>query len=227
MPEHCPNRTVLGILNQDGAMADFVSVPLRNLHEVPEVISDEEAVFIEPLAAAFQMIEQVRPGPGMRLAIVGDGKLGLLCTWVVRLSGAEVHLIGKHSEKLALAGDGVSTHTLDEIESLTRSFDVVVESTGSATGLPTALRLVRPRGTIVLKTTIAGRYDIDLSQIVIDEIRVQGSRCGPFPRAIGALAARQVPVNRLIGATYSLDKAEDAFRAAAEPGAKKVLLKVR
>lgn len=224
---HCPGRTVLGILNHDGAMAESVAVPVRNLHAVPDSIADREAIFIEPLAAAFRMIEQVKPSPGMRLAIVGDGKLGILCTLAAALSGAEVHLVGKHAEKLALVGGAMTTHLLDEAGSLARSFDVVVDSTGSKTGLPTALGLVRPCGTIVLKTTIAGRYEIDLAPIVIDEVRIVGSRCGPFPRAIEALALGKVNVRPLIEAEFALEEAEAAFAAASSPGARKVLLRVR
>jgi threonine dehydrogenase-like Zn-dependent dehydrogenase len=225
-PGHCPHRTVLGILNHDGAMAERVRVPIANLHDVPDTISDREAVFIEPLAAAFRITEQIPLGPDVRMAIVGDGKLGLLCAWATRLSGAQVSLVGKHPEKLALAGDGIATHTLDAARSLGRVFDVVADCTGSPSGLPTALGLVRPCGTVVLKTTVAGTYTIDLSPIVIDEIRLIGSRCGPFPRAIDILARRTIDVHPLIGAEFDLDDAEAAFRAAATPGARKVLMHV-
>lgn len=225
-PGHCPHRTVLGILHHDGAMADLVRVPRRNLHDIPDGLEDREAVFVEPLAAAFRVAEQVELNPDVRLAVVGDGKLGLLCAWVARLEGARVDLIGKHPSKLALAGEGITIHTRDEAASLGRPFDVVVDATGSPTGLPSALGLVRPCGTIVLKTTIAGTYAMDLAPIVIDEVRVVGSRCGPFPRAIAALAGRLVDVRPLIGAEFGLDQAEDALRAAAEPGARKVVMRV-
>jgi threonine dehydrogenase-like Zn-dependent dehydrogenase len=224
-PGHCPQRSVLGILKHDGAMAERVAVPARNLHLIPDAIADAAAVFIEPLAAAFQMVEQVRPRPGMELAVLGDGKLGTLCAWAARGTGATVHLVGKHPEKLALAGPGITTHLLPEAEALGRPFDVVVDATGSPTGLPAALRLVRPCGTVVLKTTIAARYEIDLAPIVIDEIRLIGSRCGPFPRAIAALAAGEIDVRPLVGAEFPLDRAEEAFRAAGTPGARKVLLR--
>jgi threonine dehydrogenase-like Zn-dependent dehydrogenase len=160
------------------------------------------------------------------MAIVGDGKLGLLCAWAARLSGAQVSLVGKHPEKLALAGAGIVTHTLDGARALGRVFDVVADCTGSPTGLPTALGLVRPCGTIVLKTTVAGTYTIDLAPIVIDEIRLIGSRCGPFPRAIDALARGTIDVRPLIGAELELDDAHAAFEAAATPGARKILLRV-
>jgi threonine dehydrogenase-like Zn-dependent dehydrogenase len=225
-PRHCPNRTVVGILNHDGAMAERVRVPIVNVHEVPDAISDREAVFIEPLAAALRVVEQVALGPGVRMAVVGDGKLGLLCAWAARLTGADVTLVGKHPEKLALAGAGITTHTVDEAAHRGRDFDVVADCTGSPSGLPTALGLVRPCGTIVLKTTVAGAHTIHLAPIVIDEIQVVGSRCGPFPPAIDALARRAIDVRPLIGAEFPLAEAEAAFSAAAAPGAWKILLRV-
>ena len=225
-PRHCPNRTVLGILNHDGAMAERVRVPIANLHDVPDAISDREAVFIEPLAAALHIAEQVALGPGMRVAIVGDGKLGLLCAWSARLTGAEVSLFGKHPAKLALAGAGIATDTVAAAGQYGRSFDVVADCTGSPSGLPTALGLVRPCGTAILKTTVAGTYTINLAPIVIDEIHLIGSRCGPFPPAIDALARRAIDVRPLIGAEFELDQAETAFQAAALPGARKIVVHV-
>lgn len=224
-PGHCPQRSVMGILNHPGAMADLVTAPTRNLHLIPDHLDDETAVFIEPLAAAFQIVDQIQPGPGTNLAVLGDGKLGTLCAWAICTTGATVHLIGKHPDKLAIAGKGITTHLLDEASNLGRSFDVVVDATGSPSGLPTAMQLVRPRGTIVLKTTISARYDVNLAPLVIDEIRVIGSRCGPFPRAIAAMASGQVDVKPLIGAIFPLDQAEAAFRAATTPGARKILLR--
>jgi len=225
-PQHCPNRTVLGILGHDGAMAERVAVPERNLHTIPDGVDDRQAVFIEPLAAAFRITEQVGLGPGVSMAVLGDGKLGTLCAWVARLTGADVHLIGKHPDKLALAGEAVTTHTLDEAGALGRSFDVVADCTGAQSGLPAALQLVRPCGTLVLKTTVAGAYTADLAPVVIDEVRVVGSRCGPFPMAIAALAERRVDVRPLVAAVYPLDDAEEAFRAASARGARKVLIEV-
>jgi len=225
-PRHCPNRTVVGILNHDGAMAERVRVPLANLHDVPDTISDREAVFIEPLAAALHIGEAVALGPGIRLAILGDGKLGLLCAWAARLSGADVSLIGKHPEKLALAGAEVATHTLGAAPGLGRTFDVVADCTGSVSGLTTALGLVRPCGTIILKTTVASTYTIDLAPLVIDEIRLIGSRCGPFPPAIAALASGTIDVRPLIGGEFALGDAETAFQTAATPGARKIVMHV-
>ena len=224
LANHCPNRTVLGILNHDGAMADRVCVPGRNLHAIPDSIEDREAVFIEPLAAAFRVPEQVTIGPDTSLTVVGDGKLGMLCAWVARLSGARVSLIGKHPGKLAMAGQDIRPILLTEVAPFARSHDVVVDCTGSTTGLETALGLVRPCGTVVLKTTVAGKHETTLAPIVIDEVRVIGSRCGPFPKAIAALESRSIDVRPLIGAEFPLDRAEEAFRAAAERGARKVVM---
>lgn len=223
---HCPNRTVLGILGHDGAMADCVTVPARNLHAIPAGIEDRRAIFIEPLAAAFRIVEQIRLGPGVRMAIVGDGKLGLLCTWAARASGAEIALVGKHPDKLALAGSGVSTVRLEDAPKLGRPFDVVADCTGSPTGLPTALGLVRPLGTVVLKTTVAGDYAINLAPVVIDEVMIVGSRCGPFPRAIEALESGEVDPTPLLGPEFPIDRAEEAFRAASAKGARKVTIVV-
>ncbi|AGA27288.1 MDR/zinc-dependent alcohol dehydrogenase-like family protein [Singulisphaera acidiphila] len=225
-PGHCPHRTVLGIVGHDGAMAEQVVVPQVNLHEIPDEIDDREAVFIEPLAAAFRITEQLDLHPGLKMAILGDGKLGMLCAWVARTTGAQVSVIGKHASKLALAGEAITTHRLEEASTLAKRFDVVVDCTGSHSGFPTALGLVRPCGTVVLKTTVAGTYTVNLAGIVIDEVRVIGSRCGPFPKAIAALVNRQVNVRPLIGGEFTLDQAESAFRAASEKGARKILIQV-
>ena len=223
---HCPNRTVLGILGRDGAMADWVVVPTRNLHAIPDGVGDREAVFIEPLAAAFRIVEQIPLGSGTTMAVLGDGKLGLLCAWVARLSGANVTLIGKHPEKLALAGDDIATWRLEDNRGPDRPFDVVADCTGNPSGFATALKLVRPMGTIVLKTTIAGDYTVSLSPIVIDEITIVGSRCGPFLPAIEALKNRRIDVRPLIGGEFPLAEAENAFRAAGKSGSRKVLLTI-
>jgi len=221
---HCPYRTVLGIVNHDGAMADWASVPERNLHEVPNSIQDDEAVFIEPLAAAFRIEQQVDLKPGVSVAILGDGKLGILCAWATRTTGADVSLIGKHDEKLALVGAEISAYRLEQAETLKGRFDVVVDSTGSSSGLAEALRLVRPGGTVVLKTTVAVEHTLNLAPAVVDEIRIIGSRCGPFDRAIRALATREVRVTPLIEAKFSLDQVENAFTLAARRGSRKVIL---
>jgi len=224
LSRHCPNRSVMGIMNADGAFAEYVSVPVTNLHLVPENISDEEAVFTEPLAAAFEILTQIQLNPGDDVLILGDGKLGNLCAQALRLSGAKITALGKHADKLALIKKaGVRTIQLRDWQP--RLVDVVVEATGSASGLELALSAARPRGTLVLKSTIAGYHQISLAPIVINEINVIGSRCGPFPDALGALAAKQVSVSPLIEAIYSLNDGAAAVEHAARPGARKILLR--
>ncbi|WP_165441578.1 alcohol dehydrogenase catalytic domain-containing protein [Rubinisphaera italica] len=185
---HCPRRSVIGILNRPGAFAEYLSVPEENLYVVPESISDERAVFIEPLAAAFQVLEQTDISENSHVVVLGDGRLGYLTAQVVALTGAKLLVVGKHTEKLRRFQDRkIETVSLENLER-TRSSDFVIDCTGSVTGLPLALQLVRPQGTIVMKTTVAEPYQIDLSQVIIDELKVIGSRCGPFPRAIDALS---------------------------------------
>src|SRR6266700_2460125 len=231
MPTHCPNRTTLGILNRDGAFAEYLTLPVANLHLVPDNVSDEEAVFVEPLAANVEMLEQVHVKPTDSVVILGDGKMGQLAAQVLALSGSEVMMVGKHEEKLALAAKhGVHTLLLDDPHSFTlenrRRVDIVVECSGSAQGLALALRLVRPRGTIILKSTVADKSTLDLAPIVIDEVRVQGSRCGPFAPALRALSQHRIDVQPLISARFSLDEGLAAFEHAAQPGVLKVLVKV-
>ncbi len=231
MPTHCPNRTTLGIVNRDGAFADYLVLPTRNLHLVPDNVSDEEAVFVEPLAANFEMLEQVHFKPTDSVVILGDGKMGQLAAQVLTLSGCEVMMVGKHEEKLALAAQrGVRTYVLADPNRFAlengRRADVVVECSGSAQGLEMALRLVRPRGTVILKSTVADMSKLHLAPIVIDEIRVQGSRCGPFAPALRALSQKLVDVRPLISARYSLDEGLAAFQHAAQKGVLKVLVRV-
>ena len=224
LSRHCPNRSVMGILNADGAFADCVAVPISNLHQVPDTISDEEAVFTEPLAAAFEILTQIQLDPGDEVLVLGDGKLGNLCAQALRLSGAKITALGKHADKLALIKRaGVRTMLLSDW--LPRWFDVVVEATGSASGLELALSAVRPRGTLILKSTIAGNHQVSLAPIVINEINVIGSRCGPFVDALDALAAGQVSVTPLIEKIYPLSDGVAAMQHAAQNGAKKVLLR--
>ena len=231
MPTHCPDRTTLGILNRDGAFAEYLTLPVENLHIVPDNVSDEEAVFVEPLAANFEILEQVHLKPTDSVVILGDGKMGQLAAQVLPLSGCEVMMVGKHEEKLALAArHGVRTFVLDDPQSFRlenrRRVDLLVECSGSAQGLELALRLVRPRGTIVLKSTVAAQSTLHLAPIVIDEIRLQGSRCGPFAPALRALSQRRVDVLPLISACYSLDEGLDAFEQAGKKGMLKVLVQV-
>jgi threonine dehydrogenase-like Zn-dependent dehydrogenase len=232
MPTHCPNRSTLGILNRDGAFAEYLALPTANLHLVPDNVSDEEAVFVEPLAANFEIFEQVHVKPTDRVIVLGDGKMGQLAAQVLSLSGCEVTMIGKHEEKLALAAQrGIQTHLLGDVVGAqfiapNSRVDLVVECSGSALGLEFAMRLVRPRGTVILKSTVADESTLHLAPIVIDEIRVQGSRCGPFAPAIRALSQRTVDVRPLINARYSLDNGISAFEHAAKSGVLKVLVRV-
>lgn len=230
MPTHCPKRTTLGILKRDGAFADYVMLPVENLHLVPDNVSDEEAVFVEPLAANFEMLEQVHLKPTDRVLVLGDGKIGQLAAQVLAMSGCDLTMIGKHREKLALVEQrGIPTRSLNDIENLSKGgarADVVVEGTGSAIGLELALRLVRPRGTIILKSTVADKSTLNLAPIVVDEIRIQGSRCGPFPPALRALSRGIVDVKPLISATYSLNEGLQAFEKAKENGVLKVLVRI-
>ena len=231
MPTHCSNRTTLGIVNRDGAFADYVMLPIENLHVVPDNVSDEEAVFVEPLAANFEILEQVHLKPTDTVVVLGDGKMGQLAAQVLRLSGCDVAMVGKHEEKLALAAKrGVHTYVLRDMQHFAlengRRADMVVECSGSAQGLEIALRLVRPRGTLILKSTVADKSTLNLAPIVIDEIRVQGSRCGPFAPALRAISQGLVDVRPLIGACYTLDEGLAAFKRADQKDALKVLIKV-
>jgi threonine dehydrogenase-like Zn-dependent dehydrogenase len=226
-PSHCPNRTVIGILNHDGAFADLIAVPQRNLHAVPDSISDDVAVFTEPVAAAFQIPAQIPISRQDRVVVLGDGRLGNLCAQVMARLSSNVTIVGKHAEKLALLdGAGIATKLLADVEP-DHDADVVVECTGSPTGLPTALLLVRPRGTIVLKTTVAGQQTLALAPIVIDEVTIVGSRCGPFDRALAALAAGEVRVLPLISARYGLSDGVVAIEHARNKPALKVLIDVQ
>jgi threonine dehydrogenase-like Zn-dependent dehydrogenase len=225
----CPRRTTLGIVNRNGAFAEYVTLPVENLYEVPENVSDEEAVFVEPLAANFEILEQVHLRPTEHVVILGDGKMGQLAAQVLTLSGCEIAMVGKHAEKLALAERrGVRTYLLDEAQSLPleggQRADVVVECTGSAHGLEMALRIVRPRGTLILKSTVSEKSTLHLASIVIDEIRVQGSRCGPFTPALRTLSQRLLDVRSLISARYPLDDGLAAFQQAEQRGVLKVLV---
>jgi 2-desacetyl-2-hydroxyethyl bacteriochlorophyllide A dehydrogenase len=221
---HCPNRTVLGIVKHAGAHAEFLTLPLRNLHPVPESISDEEAVFIEPVAAACEILDQVRVLAGAKIAVMGDGKLGLLIAQVLRARGARVHLFGRHREKLRLVeADGVTTEVAGK--SLPqRAWPMVVEATGSAEGLRSAIALCEPRGTVVMKSTVHGLVKIDTAPAIVNEVTLVGSRCGRFEPAIRMLASGRVRVDRLISERLPLDRAAEAYKRAAAKGVLKVLL---
>lgn len=224
---HCPSRTTLGIDGRDGAFAEYVTLPLSCLHPLPASLSDEDAVFTEPLAACFEILEQVHIRPTERILVLGDGKLGLLAAAVLRLTHADVLLVGKHEEKLAIARTlGINALGLDASDR-GRLWDVVIDTTGSATGFGTALSQVRPRGTIVLKTTVADGTQLNLSPLVIDEITVVGSRCGPFGPALQHLSQGLIDVRQLVSAVYPFTDALSAFEAASRPDSLKILLDFR
>ena len=225
LSNHCRNRSVLGILNHDGAFADHVRLPAANLHVMPSNVDDDRAVFVEPLAAALQVIQQIGHGDRHSFAtVLGDGRLGLLTAQVLRNAGYPVRVIGKHAEKLALCERWqIRARPLNDIQPR-RDQDIVVDCTGSPSGLELAMQLVRPRGTIVLKSTFAAGKPVNLAPLAIDEVTLLGSRCGPFRAAIAALAANEVDVVSLITRRMRLEDGVEAMAQAARPGAMKVLL---
>ena len=204
---HCPRRTVLGIVRHPGAHAEWLTLPEANLREVPKSVPDEEAVFTEPLAAACEILDQVEVGPATRAAVLGMGKLGTLCAAVLETAGADVARLGRSTRARA------------------KSFDLVVEATGTPLGMPRAIELVRPRGTIVWKTTHHVPARFDAAPLVVDEITVVGSRCGRFEPALALLAARKVAVGSLLEAELPLSQAARAIARAARPKARKILLR--
>lgn len=223
---HCPHRSVVGILNHDGAFADYVFLPEENLHAVPDELADDQAVFTEPLAAAFQIPAQLDLPAFGRCTVFGDGRLGNLCAQVIHGAGVPVTVVGKHPAKLELAAAlGIETALVSDLPADFLS-DLVVDCTGSPSGLEAALRTVQPRGTIVLKTTTADAIACHLAPVVIDEVTIVGSRCGPFPRAIEALQHQEVEVARLISARFPLEKVDTALEAARTPPNLKVLLEI-
>lgn len=225
-PRHCPQRTVLGIVGRDGAHAEFLKLPAENLLPVPDEISDERAVFTEPLAAACGILERASITEDTRVAVIGDGKLGLLCAQVIATTGAPVTLIGKHRSKLQIAERrGIETLTVDHAEGRAREFDVVIEASGSASGFDLALNLLRPRGVLVLKSTFHGATEIDAARVVVDEISVVGSRCGRFAPALELLRTNAVDVEKLISDEFALTDGVRAMQRAAEPGLMKVFLR--
>jgi threonine dehydrogenase-like Zn-dependent dehydrogenase len=223
---HCSTRSVVGIVNQPGAMAEYLSIPVHNIYLLPESISTDDATFIEPLAAALEILEQITISPNSRVLVVGDGKLGQLISQTLQLTGCCLFVLGRHEEKLShLAGRGISTCTAlseDQID----SFDITVECTGNPSGFTDALRYVRPRGTIVLKSTYASTLNIDASRIVVNEVTLLGSRCGPFDKAIALLERGGVDVGYLIEAKYSLRDGLLAFTHAEKKGSLKILLEM-
>jgi threonine dehydrogenase-like Zn-dependent dehydrogenase len=220
---HCENRTVLGIKGRHGAFAERLALPAENLHAVPDGVPDDVAVFTEPLAAALEVQEQVRVGPAERVVVIGDGKLGNLIAQTLSLTGCDLLVVGRHWGKLALLeARGVRVGVRTDIAP--RQADVAVECTGNAEGLALAREAVRARGTIVLKSTYRGSVTVELSPIVVDEITLVGSRCGPFAPALELLASGRIDVTPLIQARYQLADGVAAFEHAARPGTLKVLV---
>lgn len=224
LSSHCRKRTVLGILNHDGAFADYLRLPSANLHVLPNSIDNDQAVFVEPLAAAFQVLKQVKLDGRKWVTVLGDGRLGLLAAQVLQTTGAPVRVIGKHPSKLALCEKwGIKSRPLDDIVPR-HDQDVVVDCTGSAVGFELACQMVRPRGTVILKSTVAGGKPMNLAPVVIDEITVIGSRCGPFKEAIRALAAGQIDVVSLIHRRMRIEQGVEAMELAGRSGVLKVIL---
>ena len=225
---HCPARTVLGIVGRDGAFAEYLRLPSANLLPVPDELADERAVFCEPLAAACAITERVSVGADARVAVVGDGKLGLLCAQALKiLTGASVALVGRHASKLDVARRrDIETFKAEELPpSLERTFDVTVEASGSPRGFETALRLLRPRGTLVLKSTFHGVTELNAAPVVVDEMQIVGSRCGRFAPALELLRRGAVDVDSLVSEEFPLAEGVRALGRAAEPGVLKVLLR--
>jgi threonine dehydrogenase-like Zn-dependent dehydrogenase len=223
---HCSARTVLGILGRDGALAEELVVPERCLVSVPDDVSDDCAVFAEPLAAAAHVVEELDAAPSAPVVVLGDGKLGQLIARAVLAVGRRVLMVGHHAEKLNLAAAvGAEVRLESELDASARGAAVVIEATGSASGVQRALELVRPRGCVILKTTVAGLTGLDLAPLVINEVRLVGSRCGSMQQAIRLLSAGSVDPRPLIAAQYPLERADEALRHAARPGTMKVLVK--
>ena len=223
LPNHCPLRTVLGILERDGAFADYSTLPEACLHQIPEDLDERAAVFAEPLAAALQVLEQVPIDEETTVCVLGDGKLGLLVGQVLHTTGCRLTVLGHHEDKLdILRARGIAASLAEEAPGV--RYQVVVDATGLPEGLGQALGLVAPRGTVVLKTTVAGETTLTLAPVVIDEVTVVGSRCGPLDKAVEWLAAGRVEVEPLIEAAYPLSEVIEAFGRAARRGARKILL---
>lgn len=223
LPNHCPLRTVLGILERDGAFADYTTLPEACLHQIPEELDERAAVFAEPLAAALQVLEQAPVDGETTVCVLGDGKLGMLVAQVLHTTGCRLTVLGHHEDKLdILRARGIAASLAEEAPGV--RYQVVVDATGLPEGLSQALGLVAPRGTVVLKTTVAGETTLTLAPVVIDEVTVVGSRCGPLDKAVEWLAAGRVEVEPLIEAAYPLSEGIEAFRHAARRGARKILL---
>lgn len=222
---HCPKRTVLGIVKHPGAFRELLTLPERNLHRLPSRIASEHAVFIEPLAAACEILDQVRIPRGATLAVLGDGKLGLLIGQVLKAHGAEVHQYGRHKEKLRIAADRGIDARITSKKMPKAAYQWVVDSTGSSDGLRQAVEMTKPRGAVILKSTVHGLARVDTAPVIVNEITLIGSRCGRFEPALRLLQSGRVDVQSLISEVIPLNGAPGAFRRAAAPGVLKVLLR--
>ena len=223
---HCPNRHTIGIWKKDGCMAEYITVPTNILFEVPENVTDEQAVFVEPLAAACEILEQLHIEPMSKIVVLGDGKLGLTTALTLNAHNLDVLLVGKHQNKLDIAkAQGVKTKLLNEFK-IEKKYDIVVEATGSASGFETSMALTKPRGVLVLKSTVASGKELNLAPIVIDEITVLGSRCGQFPPALRLLKNNRIDFTPFITKTYSIDDALEAFEANKAKEGLKILIKI-
>jgi alcohol dehydrogenase len=221
---HCPNRTVLGIVQHPGAFAEFFTLPERNLHVLPDDVPTGRAVFLEPLAAACEILDQVAIPPGAAIAVLGDGKLGLLVALVLNAHGYRVHQFGRHAAKLAIAARAGVVTEIAAGALPTAAYDWVVDATGSPEGLRSAAAMARPRGTVILKSTVHGAVPVDTAPIIVNELTLVGSRCGRFEAALPLLNHPLIRVEELIAARFPLSEAPQAFACAAQRGVLKVLL---
>jgi len=222
---HCPTRTVLGIVKHPGAFREYLTLPIRNLHRVPASIPTEHAVFIEPIAAACEILDQVKIPKGERVAVLGDGKLGLLVAQVLQAKGAQVHLLGRHKAKMRLVeAAGVTSEVVPKKLPVAK-WPFVVDATGSSEGLRAAVSMCIPRGTVIMKSTVHGLVPIDTAPAIVNEITLVGSRCGRFEAALPLLSAGKVNVESMISEEFPLNRAPEAFAAAAKTGVLKVLLR--
>jgi alcohol dehydrogenase len=221
---HCPARTVLGIVKHPGAFREYFTLPVGNLYEIPARVTDEQAVFTEPLAAACEILDQVKIPRGAAVGVLGDGKLGLLIACVLAAHGAEVFLYGRHREKMAIA-ESAGVHTAFSNKLPRAAYDYTVDATGSADGLMSAVGMTRPRGTLVLKSTVHGAVKLDAAPVIVNEITLVGSRCGRFEPALQLIRRGKLPLDRMISDEFPLSEAPHAFRRAQEKGVLKVLLR--
>ena len=221
---HCPARTVLGIVGHPGAFREFLTLPETNLHIVPDSISNEEAVFVEPLAAACEILDQANIPDGAEVAVVGDGKLGLLVAQVLNAHSKNVHLYGRHKNKMRIAEQAGVSVTVVKQKLPSNVYEWVVEATGSREGLKQAIQMTRPRGTIFLKSTVHGPVQLDTATVVVNEITIVGSRCGRFEPALALLKSQKINVAGMISETMPLADGKHAFALAAKPGVLKVLV---